>query len=336
MNEVIKKIKKENEHFLIHRIFYDKDLDKIIVDQCDEGMTESIADDWKKFCKKNDVPINKILVLNNNPMVEREFLYSYDYYFMECRRLLKRFTDYGIVNYDIEKEKIYNCLNNNLRTVRTFIFDGLKERKLLQYGFVSYCEKGVYLPSDIEDTQPKELEIDEKTNELVPLGDWRWPTLVPDVISKTYFNVVTECGLQPSSRFNFIAGDGCFITEKTCKALITEPFMVVGNYGILKYLKELDFETYPELFDESYDLIENPKDRLEFILDEVERLCNMNKNELEKIYKSVLWKIEHNRKRMLNFEDDKYIRLLENVIDDLPGFTAGSLDFEEDEYARRF
>jgi hypothetical protein len=208
----------------------------------------------------------------------------------------------------------------------------LKERKLLQYGFVSYCEKGVYLPSDIEDTQSKELEIDEKTNELVPLGDWRWPTLVPDVISKTYFNVVTECGLQSSSRFNSIAGDGCFITEKTCKALITEPFIVVGNYGILKYLKELNFETYPELFDESYDLIENPKDRLEFILDEVERLCNMNKNELEKIYKSVLWKIKHNRKRMLNFEDDKYIRLLENVIDDLPGFTAGVLDFEEDEY----
>ena len=35
MNEVIKKRKKENEHFLINRIFYDKDLDKIIVDQCD-------------------------------------------------------------------------------------------------------------------------------------------------------------------------------------------------------------------------------------------------------------------------------------------------------------
>ena len=238
---------------------------------------------------------------------------------MECKRMLKKFKYYGIVNYDIEKEKIYNCLNNTLRTVRTFIFDGLKERKLLQHGFVSYCEKGVYLPSNIEDRR-----IDE--------DDRRWPTLVPDVISKTYFNLVTECGLQPKSVSNSIKGDGCFITEKTCKALITEPFIVVGNYGILKYLKELNFETYPELFDESYDLIENPKDRLEFILDEVERLCNMNKNELEKIYKSVLWKIKHNRKRMLNFEDDKYIRLLENVIDDLPGFTAGVLDFEEDEY----
>ena len=41
-------------------------------------MTESIAYLWKVFCRDNDIPINKILVLNNNPMVEREFLYSYD------------------------------------------------------------------------------------------------------------------------------------------------------------------------------------------------------------------------------------------------------------------
>ena len=326
MNEVIKKIKEgasvdsgsaiykdSNLPFITDgsRIHYDKDLDKVIVNQGDEGMTESIANDWEVFCRDNDIPINKILVLHNNPMVEREFLYSFDYYFMECRRLIKKITDYGIVNYDIEKEKIYNCLNNNIRSTRTFIFDGLKERKLLQYGYVSYIEKGVHLPSNIKDTQIKGLKINEKTNELVPLDDWRWPTLVPDVISKTYFNVVTECGLQSRQVGADIGnGDGCFITEKTCKALITEPFMVVGNCEILKYLKERGFETYPELFDESYDLIENPRDRLNLILDEVERLCNMNKNELEKIYKSVLWKIEHNRKRMLNFEDDEYIRLL--------------------------
>ena len=205
MNEVIKKIKEgasvdsgsaiykdSNLPFITDgsRIHYDKDLDKVIVNQGDEGMTESIANDWEVFCRDNDIPINKILVLHNNPMVEREFLYSFDYYFMECRRLIKKITDYGIVNYDIEKEKIYNCLNNNIRSTRTFIFDGLKERKLLQYGYVSYIGKGVHLPSNIKDTQIKGLKINEKTNELVPLDDWRWPTLVPDVISKTYFNVV--------------------------------------------------------------------------------------------------------------------------------------------------
>jgi hypothetical protein len=34
----------------------------------------------------------------------------------------------------------------------------------------------------------------------------------------------------------------------------------------------------------------------------------MNIEELEKIYKSVLWKIKHNRDLMLNFKDDDFIK----------------------------
>ena len=33
--------------------------------------------------------------------------------------------------------------------------------------------------------------------------------------------------------------DGLLISEKTCKALISQPFMVVGNYGLLKYLRDI-------------------------------------------------------------------------------------------------
>ena len=78
----------------------------------------------------------------------------------------------------------------------------------------------------------------------------------------------------------------------------------------------MGFQTYPELFDESYDLIENPKDRIEFILDEIERLCNMDKSELEKIYNSVIWKVEHNRKIMVEFPIDEFAyKYLDSPID---------------------
>ena len=126
--------------------------------------------------------------------------------------------------------------------------------------------------------------------------------MIPEVVSKTYFNVVTETHHNIEKDF-----DDLFITEKICKALITEPFIIVGNCGSLNYVKEKGFETYPELFDESYDLIENPNERLNFVLSEVERVCNMDKNELEKIYKSVVWKIEHNRKIMVDFEEDEFV-----------------------------
>jgi hypothetical protein len=292
MDNLIDKINNSNLpliHGLGKLIFYDEDLDKIIIDRCDESITEDIANQYEEFCKKNDIPISKTLVLHSNVILEREYSYSFDYFFIECKRLLNRSPDYGKIDYNIKKEKIYNCLNHSENKHRTIIFNGLKSRKLLKYGFVSYLDKGVYLPRNIEDSQTEK-------------DDWRWPTLIPEVVSKTYFNVVTETHHNIEKDF-----DDLFITEKICKALITQPFIVIGNYGTLRHVKKLGFETYPELFDESYDLIENPKDRLEFILDEIERLCNMDKNELEKIYKSVVWKIEHNRKIMVDFEEDEFV-----------------------------
>jgi len=289
MDDFIKKIQNSNLP-LIHPcpIFYNKDLDKIIIDRSDESITIDIANQYEEFCKKNDIPISKTLILHSNVTLEREYSYPFDYFFMECKRLLNACPDYGIVNYNDEKKKIYNCLNHSENKHRTIIFEGLKSRKLLKYGFVSYRDKGVYLPSDVGDGQSEE-------------DDWRWATVLPKLIGKTYFNVVTETHHNIEKDFNDL-----FITEKICKALITEPFIIVGNCGSLNYVKEKGFETYPELFDESYDLIENPKDRLEFILDEVERLCNMDKNELEEIYKSVIWKVDYNRNIMLNFQDDEF------------------------------
>jgi len=289
MDDFIKKIQNSNLP-LIHLcpIFYNKDLDKIIVDRSDESITEDIANQYEEFCKKNDIPISKTLVLHSNMILEREYSYSFDYFFIECKRLLNKRPDYGKIDYNIKKEKIYSCLNHSENKHRTIIFNGLKSRKLLKYGFVSYLDKGVYLPRNIEERRTDDT-------------GWRWPTLIPEVVSKTYFNIVTETHHDIEPDF-----DSLFITEKLCKALITEPFILVGNIKMLEYVRDKGFETYSELFDESYDLIENPKDRLDFVLDEVERVCNMDVKELEKIYKSVLWKVEHNRNVMLNFKDDDY------------------------------
>ena len=62
-------------------------------------------------------------------------------------------------------------------------------------------------------------------------------------------------------------------------------------------------------------MITNPNERLNFVLDEVEKVCNMDIEELEKIYKSVLWKVEHNRNVMLNFKDDDYYISIKDTLD---------------------
>tara|TARA_R100001594_G_scaffold108308_1_gene142984 strand:- start:133 stop:855 length:723 start_codon:yes stop_codon:yes gene_type:complete len=212
-----------------------------------------------------------------------------------------RGIEFGVVDFTEDKEKIYNCFNHSEHIHRTMVYDLLKENNLLDYGYVSYRAKGIYLPEEVEYVTSLESP-DIMINEFEKC-DISYGAFNPKVTSKTYFNVVTETHFEL---------EDLFITEKTCKALISQPFIVVGNYGTIEYLNENGFETYPEMFDESYDLIEDHNKRLEFIIDEVKRLCHMDKSELQKIYESVLWKVEHNRNIVMNWKDDEFLEELKD------------------------
>ena len=291
MIESVKMISESSLPFLSNRedTHYDKNINKIVIMMEDEAVTKDIAKQYEEFFDSIGLTMDDVLIFHSNANLNRKGYYFFDYFFMELRRILEK-TDYeyGKVNHDVQKEKIYNCLNHSANQHRTFVFDNLKSKGLLKKGFVSYVDNGIYLPTNFENPPDEDR-------------DWRWSTILPEIINKTYFNVVTEThhDIEPHL-------DSLFITEKICKALITQPFILVGNVGMLKYLTDLGFETYSELFDESYDSIKNPVDRLNFVLNEVERVCNMDVQELEKIYKSVLWKVEYNRNRMINFKDDNY------------------------------
>ncbi len=91
-----------------------------------------------------------------------------------------------------------------------------------------------------------------------------------------------------------------FVTEKTYKAIMNyHPFIIVGNAGTLKYLREEGYHTFPELFDESYDEMENANHRFQAILAEVEKFCKLDDNEKRKRYRAVLPAIVHNRNHYL-------------------------------------
>lgn len=108
-----------------------------------------------------------------------------------------------------------------------------------------------------------------------------------DMWMKTYFSVVSET----SSSDKWI-----FITEKTVRPIIYyHPFIVWGNPGTLEVFQKYGFETFPEFFDESYDMIYNEELRLKSIMKSVKRLCDMPLLELHELYKSIIPKLIHNR-----------------------------------------
>ena len=96
--------------------------------------------------------------------------------------------------------------------------------------------------------------------------------------------------------------------EKTIKSLISQPFMVVSQKGFLSKLHDEGFETYSEIFDESYDDIDNPIDRINFIIDEIKRLCNIPLDELTDMFEKVRWKVGHNYDVLKSFKQSKKIK----------------------------
>ena len=109
----------------------------------------------------------------------------------------------------------------------------------------SYCETGRQLPNDRD------------------MSDWDTQRYFnPDWYDQTYCSMVVESVVRPASKYTPI-----FITEKTMKPLAFQhPLIVYGNRGILRTLRQWGFETFDNLWDESYDEIVDMFDRTDAIV----------------------------------------------------------------------
>jgi len=114
--------------------------------------------------------------------------------------------------------------------------------------------------------------------------------LVKDHFKETYFSFVTE------TVFESQPGAPLFVTEKTYMPFVNyHPFIITSGPGCLEYLRSEGYETFPELFDESYDTITNRATRLNVIMNNIERWCNNDIQALHTIYWNIWDKLEHNR-----------------------------------------
>jgi hypothetical protein len=96
-----------------------------------------------------------------------------------------------------------------------------------------------------------------------------------------------------------------FITEKTVRPLLYGmPFLMMAATGHLSMLRELGFETFPELWDESYDSIADTQLRIQTL---VKQLCPVDKH-------SVIDKLKHNRQLAIELgQKDWFSCLIQNL-----------------------
>jgi len=228
------------------------------------------------------------------------------------------YSNYGDLPLPTEDKKLYKyvCYNANGKEYRQFLVTELFRRGLDKHGLISLLYR-YGSPNQILDGFTERLGFDVNSGigklndeyaktemvKRVPLVLDRSMESVDkndrpvDVnhIKNSYFNIVTESYMYntslPQSHKTIFE-----MSEKTYKALNCQPFIHLGSYGVLKYMKSMGYETFPELFDESYDDIINHTDRLLAVVNAIEKVCKMDDKEFHNIYcESIIPKVIHNR-----------------------------------------
>jgi hypothetical protein len=126
------------------------------------------------------------------------------------------------------------------------------------------------------------------------------PELI-DMHTNTCFDLIAETFYHHDVHHysNLAYMNTVYFTEKTWRALILKrPFLLIGNKDSLTQLKALGFKTFPMLFDESYDTLDDDK-RLGHVLaqlnsfDVESMFAKINTAEVQDI-------LEHNLQQALN------------------------------------
>lgn len=173
---------------------------------------------------------------------------------------------------------LFICLNNHYKKNKYELVKKIAKTDLPTYGTITY--------------------LDNKTNE--------WPNITQVLDGGPISDGVLNLSLYKRPLIDLVSEseyEHIRITEKTWKPiLLGQIFLVNGAPFFYKYLKELGFKCYDEIFDYSFDSETNMDKRIDIIIDNIQRLKKKNYNS---IYKSVYEKIQYNKQLANKFFTEK-------------------------------
>ena len=214
------------------------------------------------------------------------------------------------------KEKSYVALTRDSKYHRISMMHGLRAHGLLSDGYVSYLMPRPYSPdsmwarsayadrvrADMASPLPR-MTVDELPESLVPGIQAGIGGVLPiRHMTASCYDLVQETAT------NYEGGpltlDMSVVTEKVVKSLfLGRPFLLNGGPRALALLRRWGFETFPMLFDESYDDREEYVDRQEVIVRNVARWAG-KREEFMSVVRSreVTALLDRNSQRVTSFD----------------------------------
>ena len=221
----------------------------------------------------------------------------------------------------------FNTLNRVPRRNRMHLYHALRDNDLLQHGLCSFNEVGY---ADLIGMMPDELFAELPLTLDKPEGitaqEWIYESVnrhqyyddvtkhdnqYAPILNNSLVSVVAETGggtpetipehLNNNSWY-FYYEEG-FITEKTFRTIANgHPVIWVAEHGTTKIMQQLGFRTYSEFWDESYDAIRDPVDRINAVINVLKQLSQLNAQEMQSLWQRMLPTLQYNQQLILNLE----------------------------------
>ena len=138
------------------------------------------------------------------------------------------------------------------RPDRDYLYDSLGN--LLQDSIHSYRHRGINLPNDWREDMG---------------GPWQ-RYINKEWLDHTAFTLAVETYIDDNAKsgYSLTLNDRLFLCEKSYKPIACKhPILMVSTQGNLAYLRGQGFETFPELWDESYDDIADWRKRIDCVVE---------------------------------------------------------------------
>jgi len=224
------------------------------------------------------------------------------------------------IKLDLDKESQYDfiTLNRSYREGRYLVFTDLKNSGMLANAKYTHIfnnktfaadkikNKNSYFVLELAKSEDllfiNELQTDEYFETLYAHSAKSWsdePSRIDirltdiDLVNCSYLEVVNETIFDSVSNL--------FITEKTFRAIaVGHIFLICGQPGLLAHLKHWGFQTFDDLFDESYDNLHSFSQRWAIIKKNLQLWISMSDVEKKSYYMKSFDKLVHNQNLLYN------------------------------------
>lgn len=268
----------------------DKSLDKIKIFSF--NFFEKVAEapvEWTSFIENGRDILPDVTLRHVKEQVEKSYVDKYFSSLSRLNRYQRTIGTFLLCQHPISKKALIS--HNSLKIDRPDYW--LRVAQLEEYGIDKFQTWLDSLP----------LVVDHNNFDV----NWAMHTPYAHIHHSTLFQIVNE---TYQSNYN---GTSLFYSEKTFRPMICmQPFIIYGQPGCNRYLKELGYMTYDKYFDLSFDDIPNDTMRYKRILEILNDHCAMLDSMSRE--QQIAWRFQHEEILKHNFKTMKETALTKSKI----------------------